>query len=115
MAVDLSAFHKTFFEESYEGLALMETGLLGLQDAAVDPDAVNAGFRAAHSIKGGAATFGLSGVAQFTHTMETLLDEMRDGRRAIDRELVDTLLGGVDILGVLLKSAEVGQIADASL
>src|SRR5262245_23250204 len=114
MSMDLTAFHRTFFEESAEGLSTMETGLLGLDDGTPDRATIDAVFRAAHSIKGGAGTFGFARIAQFTHGMETLLDEMRDGRRGVTRDLIDTLLAGVDGLGVLLRSAEAGQAVDES-
>ena len=75
MSIDLSQFHQVFFEESFEGLDIMESGLLELDPNAVDNETVNSIFRAAHSIKGGSATFGFNHVAEFTHVMETLLDE----------------------------------------
>ena len=79
MSIDISQFLDVFYEESFEGLAVMEQGLLGLDPDAVDGETINAIFRAAHSIKGGAGTFGLNEVSEFTHTMETLLDQIRDG------------------------------------
>ncbi|WP_078484907.1 chemotaxis protein CheA [Solemya pervernicosa gill symbiont] len=72
---DLSQFLQTFYEESFEGLEIMETGLLNLDIGAADAEEINTIFRAAHSIKGGSATFGLGDVAEFTHLMETL-DEL---------------------------------------
>ena len=102
MAIDITQFHETFFEESFEGLDIMESGLLNLDIGAADNDTVNAIFRAAHSIKGGSATFGFTEVAEFTHGMETLLDEMRDGSRDVTQESVDTLLQSVDCLREML-------------
>ena len=66
---------------------------------------IHAVFRAAHSIKGGAGTFGLNEIASFTHVMETLLDEMRDGRRAISKQAVNILLNSVDVLRELMDAA----------
>lgn len=105
MAIDITQFHETFFEESFEGLNIMESGLLNLDIGAADNDIINSIFRAAHSIKGGSATFGFTEVADFTHGMETLLDEMRDETRDVTQETVDTLLQSVDCLRELLAAA----------
>ncbi|MFQ5487183.1 MAG: chemotaxis protein CheA [Gammaproteobacteria bacterium] len=102
MSIDISQFHQTFFEESFEGLDVMESGLLNLDCGTVDEETINAIFRAAHSIKGGSATFGFTAVASFTHAMETLLDEMRDGHREVTQESVDVLLKAVDCLRELV-------------
>lgn len=104
MTVDLEQFHQVFFEESFEGLDIMESGLMGLDLGAADSEEINTIFRAAHSIKGGSGTFGFSDIADFTHIMETLLDEMRDGRRQVTREAVDALLRSVDVLRMLMES-----------
>ena len=105
MAIDITQFHETFFEESFEGLDIMESGLLNLDIGAADKDTVNSIFRAAHSIKGGSATFGVTEVAEFTHGMETLLDEMRDGSRDVTQTSVDTLLQSVDCLREMLAAS----------
>jgi two-component system chemotaxis sensor kinase CheA len=113
-AVDLTQFHKTFFEESREGLDAMEAALLALDSGSADGELVHTIFRAAHSIKGGAATFGFAGVAAFTHVAESLLEEVRSGRRAVDSELIDLLLRSVDCLRVMLDRSSNGQpVADA--
>lgn len=106
MAIDMAQFHQVFFEESFEGLDIMESGLLGMQPGAVDSEDINAIFRAAHSIKGGAGTFGFNDVAGFTHVMETLLDEMRDGRRDVTTDGVDALLKSVDVLREMLNACQ---------
>ncbi|MFQ5519287.1 MAG: Hpt domain-containing protein, partial [Mariprofundus sp.] len=85
MSVDLDQFKQIFFEESLEGLDTMEAGLLGMTEGGTDLDVVNDIFRAAHSIKGGSATFGFTALASFTHIMEGLLDEMREGKREADQ------------------------------
>ena len=77
--MDLQRCHATFFEESREGLDAMEAGLLALEDGQHDPEVINSVFRAAHSIKGGAGTFGFDAIAGLTHVLETLLDELRAG------------------------------------
>ena len=112
MTIDMSKFLDTFFEESAEGLDAMESGLLNMQEGAADDELINTIFRAAHSIKGGSATFGLSEVAEFTHHMETLLDEMRAGKRAVARELVDVLLESVDCLRAMLAASKSGDAHD---
>jgi two-component system chemotaxis sensor kinase CheA len=114
MSIDLQRFHATFFEESREGLDVMESGLLSLESGNRDPETINAVFRAAHSIKGGAGTFGFETIASFTHVLETLLDELRAGRRALENATLDALLGSVDVLRSLLREAEHGQAADAA-
>ena len=68
-----------FIEEADEGLDIMEAGLLELNDGGGEDESINDIFRAAHSIKGGSATFGFSQISEFTHLMETLLDQMRVG------------------------------------
>jgi two-component system, chemotaxis family, sensor kinase CheA len=106
MAMDMEQFHQTFFEESLEGLDLMESALLNLDVGAAEPEAINSIFRAAHSIKGGSGTFGFLDIANFTHLMETLLDEMRDGRRQVVQPEVDLLLRAVDGLRMLVAAAQ---------
>jgi len=82
----------------------MESGLLNL-DNGTDVEEINTIFRAAHSIKGGGASFGFMEISDFTHIMETLLDEMRDGRREVTRDGVDLLLNSVDILRGMVNAA----------
>ena len=102
MTIDLAQFLPSFLEESYEGIEVMESGLLNLQPG--DLDAINAIFRAAHSIKGGAGTFGFDQVTKFTHLVETLLDEMRDGRRDISQSDIEILLESVDCIRLLIDA-----------
>lgn len=106
MTIDLAQFHQTFFEESFEGLEAMEGGLLHLDDDVAGNDTINTIFRAAHSIKGGSATFGFSEVAKFTHVLETLLDEMRAGHIKPTPESVDVLLQSVDCLREMLSAVK---------
>ncbi len=115
MSMDMQRFHATFFEESREGLEAMEAGLLSLEQGSRDDDLINSIFRAAHSIKGGAATFGFEAVASFTHLLETLLDEFRSGKRALDAESIDAMLASVDVLRELLAEAEHGHAADLGM
>ncbi len=112
MSIDMAQFHQVFFEESFEGLDTMESGLLDLNTGDVDVDDINMIFRAAHSIKGGSGTFGFTAVSDFTHVMETLLDEMRDGRRLVTQSAVDALLGSVDCLRAMLTAIQDEQAVD---
>jgi two-component system, chemotaxis family, sensor kinase CheA len=114
MSIDMAQFHQVFFEESFEGLDAMESGLLNLDLGDVNAEDINTIFRAAHSIKGGSGTFGFTAVSDFTHVMETLLDEMRDGRRKITQSAVDVLLGSVDCLRDMLQSIQNGSEVDQS-
>ena len=114
MTIDMAQFHQVFFEESFEGLDIMERGLLDMDPGAVDAEAINAIFRAAHSIKGGSGTFGFHAVSEFTHAMETLLDQMRDGRRPVSAPDVDGLLQSVDVLREMLTAARDGGEVDAA-
>ncbi|HWX31719.1 MAG TPA: chemotaxis protein CheA, partial [Steroidobacteraceae bacterium] len=102
---------KVFFQESREGLDVMESGLLSL-GATVDSESINTIFRAAHSIKGGSATFGFAEVAAFTHGVETLLDEMRNRVRPITSEAVQTLLQACDCLREMIAATEAEKPLD---
>ncbi|MES2091734.1 MAG: chemotaxis protein CheW [Pseudomonadota bacterium] len=96
--IDLSQFYQIFFEEAGENLDNMEQLLLGLDITQADDEELNAIFRCAHSIKGGAATFGFSDVAELTHQMETLLDKLRRHELAPNASMVDVLLASGDAL-----------------
>ncbi len=109
MAIGLEQFHQTFFEECLEGLDAMETGLLRLEAGGAEADVINTIFRAAHSIKGGSATFGFAEVARFTHVLETLLNEMRDGRRTVTPAAIALLLRSVDCLRTMLVAVQQGE------
>ncbi|MGD8569460.1 MAG: chemotaxis protein CheA [Gammaproteobacteria bacterium] len=108
MSTDLKQFHNAFFEESFEALDDMESGLLNLDVDAVYGDVINTIFRAAHSIKGCSATFGFEEIASFVHVMETVLDEMRDQTLTPTQELVDLLLKALDVLRTMLSSTQAG-------
>ena len=112
MSIDLDQFKQIFYEESFEGLDTMESGLLGMNDGGTDLDVVNDIFRAAHSIKGGSATFGFSALASFTHIMEGLLDEMREGKREADSDVVNILLESVDEMRSLMTAYQNNEEPD---
>lgn len=110
--LDLSQFHEIFFEESREGLEAMESGLLNLDVGVPDPEVVNTVFRAAHSIKGAAGTFGFNNISQFTHVLESILDDVRSRKRGVTQELVDVLLQSVDGLRYMLDCVKSGASLD---
>jgi two-component system chemotaxis sensor kinase CheA len=96
--IDLSQFHQVFFEEAGENLERMEQLLLDIDIESADDEELNAIFRCAHSVKGGAATFGFADVAELTHQMETLLDKLRRHELAPSAPMVDVLLQAGDAL-----------------
>jgi two-component system chemotaxis sensor kinase CheA len=96
---------QTFFAESRELLDAMEATLLALGQEC-DPETINAIFRAAHTIKGSAGLFGLDPVVAFTHVVESVLDEVREGRVAIDDEMVALLLKCGDHIRALVDAVE---------
>jgi two-component system chemotaxis sensor kinase CheA len=112
MTLDLAQFNEAFFEESFEAIDSMEAALLALDPGVPDPESINTIFRVAHSIKGGAAMFGFKEVASFTHSLETLLDELRAGRIAVDDTIADILLKSVDVLRALLAATQQGGPID---
>jgi two-component system, chemotaxis family, sensor kinase CheA len=112
MSLDLSQFKDAFFEECEESLDSMEKGLLNL-DADTDfNETINTIFRGAHSIKGGAATFGFVEVTEFTHVLETLLDLMRSGERIPDSDDISLLLKSVDWLRNMLVNMQNNEPVD---
>jgi two-component system, chemotaxis family, sensor kinase CheA len=112
MTLDLAQFHEGFFEESYEALDSMEAALLQLTIGSPDNEQVNTIFRVAHSIKGGSATFGFTEISSFTHTLETMLDELRSGKMMVTRRLSDLLLKSVDVLREMLRAVQQKQPLD---
>lgn len=107
--IDLSQFYQVFFEEAGENLDRMEQLLLELDIEAADDEELNAIFRCAHSIKGGAATFGFADVAELTHQMETLLDKLRRHELSPTPAMVDVLLASGDALRAQLARHQTGQ------
>lgn len=106
MSVDISQFYQVFFEESLEGLDAMESALMGLNPDDIDSETINTIFRAAHSIKGGSATFGFEIIADFTHVLETLLDEIREGSRGMCSKDVDLFLESVDCMREMIAALQ---------
>src|SRR5690606_19449388 len=110
---DLSQFHQIFFEEAAENLEGLEQQLLALDLAAAEEETLNAIFRCAHSIKGGAATFGFADLAELTHEMESLLDRLRRRELAPTATMVDALLQATDILKAQLAQHQAPGTAEA--
>jgi two-component system chemotaxis sensor kinase CheA len=111
MQFDLAHFRAVFFEESGENLALMESGLLELENAPGDDGLLNSIFRAAHSIKGGSGTFGLDALGHFTHSVENLLERMRQHELPVTRERIGLLLRSRDMMQALFDAARSGGSA----
>ncbi|ONN67423.1 chemotaxis protein CheA [Herbaspirillum sp. VT-16-41] len=112
MSIDMSQFFQVFFDEAEEGLAEMEKLLLAVNVASPDPEDLNAVFRAAHSIKGGSSTFGLTDIAEVTHVLESLLDRIRQGQMALTAEHVDAFLAAKDVLKSMLDGHKHGAEVD---
>src|SRR5574343_326541 len=104
MAIDMSKFYQVFFEESAEHLAAMESLLLDLDIENPDMEQLNAIFRAAHSIKGSAGTFGFSDLAETTHILENLLDRIRKEELMLRADMVDAFLEAGDGLRTMLEA-----------
>ncbi|MBN3752807.1 chemotaxis protein CheA [Paraburkholderia sp. Tr-20389] len=104
MTLDITQFYQTFFDEADELLAQMEQLLLNLDVGHPDPEDLAAIFRAAHSIKGGAATFGFTALTETTHILESLLDRARNNEIVLRKDMIDTFLETKDVLS--------GQLAD---
>jgi len=112
MAIDMSQFIAVFFDEAAEHLATMESILLKLSLDDPDSEDLNAIFRAAHSIKGGAATFGFTDLAAVTHILENLLDRIRKNELALRADMIDVFLRSGDVLQNILSSHRDGGSAD---
>jgi len=112
MSNDFAQFQDAFFDEAAEHVAIVEEGLLALEQNPEDRDLLNKIFRSAHSIKGGAGMFGFTAVAQFTHKMETLLDLLRNGQKAVTPEVADLLLRSTDCMKTLMEATKTGAPVD---
>jgi two-component system, chemotaxis family, sensor kinase CheA len=106
MSLEMSQFHAAFFEEAFESLSGMEAALLTLNPGTPDAEAINSIFRVAHSIKGGAGMFSFNEITSFTHTLETLLDELRAGHMLVTSGIIDLLLKATDVLQGMLQATQ---------
>jgi two-component system, chemotaxis family, sensor kinase CheA len=109
---EFAQFQDAFFDEAAEHLAVVEEGLLQLEQHPEDLDLLNKIFRSAHSIKGTSGMFGYSAVAQFTHKMETLLDLLRNGQKVVTPQIADLLLKSTDCLKTLIDAAKTSAPVD---
>jgi len=114
VSMDISDFYQTFFDEADELLADMEQHLLDLVPEAPDSEQLNAIFRAAHSIKGGAGTFGFTILQETTHLMENLLDEARRGEMQLNTDIINLFLETKDIMQEQLDAYKSSQEPDAA-
>ncbi|SAK40975.1 chemotaxis protein CheA [Caballeronia hypogeia] len=114
MTLDITQFYQTFFDEADELLAQMEQLLLVLDIANPDPEDLAAIFRAAHSIKGGAATFGFTALTETTHILESLLDRARNNELTLRRDMIDTFLATKDVLSDQLAAYRASAEPDAA-
>ena len=114
MSDPMEEIRQTFFVECAELLEAMEASLLAMQDGDDDPETVNAVFRAAHSIKGGAAAFAYNDLVRFAHRFESTLDEVRSLRLKATREVMETMLRASDMLGDLVRAAQFGGEVDTA-
>lgn len=114
MSMDISDFYQTFFDEADELLADMEQHLLDLVPEAPDSEQLNAIFRAAHSIKGGAGTFGFTILQETTHLMENLLDEARRGEMQLNTDIINLFLETKDIMQEQLDAYKSSTEPDAA-
>lgn len=112
MTIDMSQFFQVFFDEAEELLAEKEKLLLGVDISSPDSEDLNAIFRAAHSIKGGASTFGLTDMTEVTHILESLLDKIRKGEMELTADHVDAFLAAKDILKMQLDGHRLGTAVD---
>lgn len=115
MSIDMSQFYQVFFEESEEHLAAMESLLLDLDIDNPDLEQLNAIFRAAHSIKGSAGTFGFTDLAETTHILENLLDPIRKAELPLRAEMVDAFLEAGDVLRSMLEAHQGRGTVDPEL
>ena len=114
MSMDISDFYQTFFDEADELLADMEQHLLNLVVDDPDAEQLNAIFRAAHSIKGGAGTFGFTVLQETTHLMENLLDEARRGEMQLNTDIINLFLETKDIMQEQLDAYKSSTEPDAA-
>lgn len=98
-----------FAVEAREQLGAMEAGLMQLEQGDRDPETINAVFRAAHTIKGGAGVVEIHSVETFTHVLENVLDRLRNGEIEVGGEMISALLAGCDHIGLLLGLIQCGQ------
>ncbi|MGF1697294.1 chemotaxis protein CheA [Vibrio lamellibrachiae] len=115
MALDMDQLRKMFYEECRENLEVLENELLNIEIESVEKETINTIFRAAHSIKGGAATFNLFDISEFTHAIEAYLDLVRNDEKDLTKYSIDVLLKGGDVIRNMLEGHESEEVVDEEL
>ncbi len=110
----LDGFQESFREEAHELLESLEHSLLQLEDEPSDKDTISAVFRSMHTIKGSAAMFGFEGISEFTHHIETVLDDVRNGKLPVTRELINLTLDSRDHIRAMLEDPDNTEAATRS-
>lgn len=101
-----------FVQESEELLEQMEDSLLALEETPADEEHINSVFRAMHTIKGAAGIFGFDFIVSFTHPVETLMDQVRNGSLQVDSDLIALLLECKDHTAQLVQAVSNNQEDD---
>ncbi|MCK6264177.1 chemotaxis protein CheA [Vibrio sp. ZSDE26] len=115
MALDMDQLRKMFYEECRENLEVLENELLNIDVSSLEKETINTIFRAAHSIKGGAATFNLFDISEFTHAIEAYLDLVRNDEKELTKKSIDVLLKGGDVIRNMLEGHESDEVVDEEL
>jgi two-component system chemotaxis sensor kinase CheA len=110
----MQAQKETYREEAYELLAELENSLLALEEAPADMELIGRVFRALHTIKGSGAMFGFDDIAGFTHEVETVFDQVRNGKMDVTKTLVDLTLAAQDVIRGMLDGSEGEGTTDAT-
>ncbi len=115
MKIDLKQFRQTYLQESADHVSSMEADLLALRGAPTDTELLNSIFRSAHSIKGGAGSFGMTSLVRFTHSLENVLDRLRSLEMQATDSLIDVLLRSVDVLSYMLSADDETDMPEEAL
>jgi two-component system, chemotaxis family, sensor kinase CheA len=103
----------TYLQEADELLAEIEAAALSMTGDQIGGESVNQIFRAFHTIKGSGAMFGFDAVAGFTHHVETLLDQVREGVVPVSEQLSNLILAATDHIKLMLQAAQGGDAVNA--
>ena len=101
---------KDFFSEAQSQVDTLEQNILVLENESGNRDAVDEIFRAAHTLKGGAATVEMSELAGFTHLVEDVLDAIRSDAVTVEETVIDVLLASIDIIKAMLTERMEGRV-----
>src|SRR5512138_3430516 len=106
--MDMTQYRDLFVSEAREHLQSMSRLVVALEQAAADPDGIAALFRAAHSVKGMAASMELGAITELAHALEDLMDRVRKGM-PFDAGVTDLLLEGIDLLHLMVDAVAAGR------